>query len=92
MIILEIYREGVHLIPTGGRYDQGRIIMTKHINQIEISDFLTELLDGLRFPGSFSVDAHGFVETKLGEPVFVFGSTNSSILLWNDKQSVLLKR
>ena len=66
--------------------------MTKHINDMEISDFMTNLLDALRFPGSLSVDAHGFAETKLGEPVFVFGSANSSIQLWNEKQSVLFKR
>ena len=77
----------------GGRFGKGRIIMTKHVDTIfDFNEFFVELVDGLRFPGMFSVDAHGFVETEKGEPVFVFGSLNSSILLWNDEQTVFLER
>ena len=76
-----------------GRFGQGRIIMTKHVEStIEFQDFLETLVDELRFPGIFSIDAHGFVETKSGEPVFIFGSVNSSIELWNKRQDVLLER
>lgn len=83
--------EGVKFLP-GGRFGHGRIIMTKHVEADEFNDFMDELVSWLRFPGMFSIDAHGFVQTKLGEPVFIFGSENSSIKLWNDKQSVFLQR
>ena len=89
----EKLREGVKLIPTGGRFGNGRIIMTKNVHEESFKNFLTQLVDWLgRFPGKLSLDAHGFVETSKGEPIFIFGSVNSSILLWNEKQSVLLDR
>ena len=75
----------------GGRFGKGRIIMTKHVDS-SFHEFFNDLVEMLRFPGMFSVDAHGFVETEQGEPVFVFGSVNSSMLLWNDKQTVFIER
>ena len=78
---------------SGGRFANGRIIMTKHIeSDIEFNEFMDSIIDLLRFPGMMSVDAHGFVETKTGEPIFVYGSPNSAIKLWNDKQDVFLER
>ena len=97
LIFLENYtllsnsREGVKLIP-GGRFGMGRIVMTKTIYPDTFNYFFDELIDWLRFPGKLSVDAHGFIEAKNGDAVFVFGSENSSIELWNKKQSVVLKR
>ena len=76
-----------------GRFGLGRIMMTKHIeNSIELDEFLTELINQLRFPGLLSIDGHGFMENKQNEVVFIFGSTNSSIRLWNTEQSVFLER
>ena len=78
---------------TGGRFAKGRIIMTKHIEStIEFNDFMDSIIDLLRFPGMMSVDAHGFVQTKEGEPIFVYGSPNSAIKLWNGDQEVFLER
>ena len=80
------------LVPSGGRFGNGRIIMTKHLYNENFDEFFSDLLHWLRFPGLLRVDAHGFVQNSLEEPVFVFGSSNSSIRLWNEKQSVLLER
>ena len=66
--------------------------MTKHIEPELFNNFLDDLIDWLRFPGKLTVDAHGFVQKKDGECVFVFGSENSSIELWNGDQSVVMKR
>ena len=86
-----IFREGVKLL-NGGKFGNGRIVMTKTLNDnIDIGIFMTELLDAIRFPGELSLDAHGFCQTKKGEPIFIFGSLNSGIKLWNEKQSVLLR-
>ena len=85
------FREGVSVVP-GGKFGHGRIIMTKILYERIFEDFFNDLLEALRFPGSLSVDAHGFVQTSSGEPVFIFGSLNSAIRLWNEKQSVFLKR
>ena len=61
------------MIPTGGRYGNGRIIMTKQVYEDSFESFLTQLVDWLgRFPGKLSLDAHGFVETSNGEPIFIF--------------------
>ena len=90
-ILIIIFREGVKLL-NGGKFGNGRIVMTKTLNDnIDIGIFMTELLDAIRFPGELSLDAHGFCQTKKGEPIFIFGSLNSGIKLWNDKQSVLLR-
>ena len=70
----------------------GKILMTKTLRADEFEKFMERLIKWLRFPGILSIDAHGFVETKLGEPVFIFGSENSAIELWNGKQDVLLQR
>ena len=51
----------------------GKILMTKTLRPEEFEKFMTRLIKWLRFPGILSIDAHGFVETKLGEPVFIFG-------------------
>ena len=81
------------LIPSGGKYGYGRIVMTKNLEAgTNVADFLIDLLGAIRFPGELRLDAHGFVQTKEGEPVFVFGSPNSGIQFWNDKQSILLRR
>ena len=83
----------MRLIPTGGRYGNGRIVMTKNLeSDTSVADFLIDLLGAIRFPGEVRLDAHGFVQSKEGEPVFVFGSPNSGIQFWNEKQSVLLRR
>ena len=67
--------------------------MTKIItDEFEISEFMSDLIDTIRFPGALSCDAHGFCQTKEGEPIFIFGSPNSSILLWNEAQTVVLRR
>ena len=58
----------------------------------DIREFLRELIDKLRFPGLLSIDGHGFMEDKTGEPVFIYGSPNSTIRLWNCEQSVFLER
>ena len=78
-----ILREGVRFVP-GGRFGKGRIIMTKTVDE-NFNDFFEKLIESLRFPGILSVDAHGFVETREGEPIFLFGSINSSIKLWNEE-------
>ena len=81
------------MIPSGGRFGQGRMIMTKNISDTrELNEFFDNLIDRLRTPGKISIDAHGFVQTKEGEPVFLFGSENSAIKLWNGEQSVFLER
>ena len=80
------------MISSGGRFGNGRIVMTKHVYEESFEQFFDDLLQWLRFPGLFSVDAHGFVQTKTGEPVFIFASPNSTIMLWNKRQSVLLDR
>ena len=85
-----ILREGVRFVP-GGRFGKGRIIMTKTVDE-NFNDFFEKLIESLRFPGILSVDAHGFVETREGEPIFLFGSINSSIKLWNEEQTVLIQR
>ena len=67
--------------------------MTKIVHEdMDVADFLTEVLDAVRFPGALSIDAHGFVQSKDDQPVFIFGSPNSSIMLWNDKQHVVLQK
>ena len=66
--------------------------MTKHIEPELFNKFLDDLINWLRFPGKLTVDAHGFVQTGDGDCVFVFGSENSSIQLWNGDQAVFLKR
>lgn len=67
--------------------------MTKHVDStFDFNEFMRSLVDELRFPGMISIDAHGFVEAKDGSPVFVFGSCNSTIKLWNGEQSVFLER
>ena len=85
------FNEGVKFQP-GGRFGKGRIVMTKHVDSTDFNDFFYELITSIKFPGVFSIDAHGFVETSQGEPVFIFGSKNSSIPLWNEEQSVYLQR
>lgn len=76
----------------GGRFGLGRIVMIKHVDAENFNEFLQELIRWLRFPGMLSIDAHGFVQTKEGEPVFIFGSQNSSIELWNGQQLVFMQR
>ena len=76
----------------GGRFGKGRLVMTKHVDAENFNEFLKELIHWLRFPGMLSIDAHGFVQTKEGEPVFIFGSENSSIELWNGQQSIFMQR
>ena len=90
-ILNQKFREGVSLVP-GGKFGHGRIIMTKIVYERIFESFFVDLLEALRFPGILSVDAHGFVQTSTGEPVFIFGSLNSAIRLWNEKQSVFLER
>ena len=58
----------------------------------DIREFLQELINKLRFPGLLSIDGHGFMEDKTGEPVFIYGSPNSTIRLWNGEQNVFLER
>ena len=65
--------------------------MTKTLQDINFEEFTTTLIDELRFPGSLSIDAHGFCQAKDGEAVFIFASPNSSIDLWNEQQHVLLR-
>ena len=85
-----ILQESVKFVP-GGRFNKGRIIMTKTVDD-EFDRFFEQLIDTLRFPGMLSIDAHGFAQTKEGAPVFLFGSVNSSIKLWNGEQSVFIQR
>lgn len=73
-------------------FGNGRIVFTKLItDDLDVSAFLTELILKLRFPGKISFDAHGFLETSKGQPVFTFGSANSAIILPNDKQVFTLR-
>ena len=88
---VSILNEGIKLIP-GGRFGNGRIVMTKTVDAVDFNEFFYDLITAISFPGLLSVDAHGFVQSKDGEPVFIFGSKNSSILLWDDDQSVYLER
>ena len=88
---VSILNEGIRLVP-GGRFGNGRIVMTKTVDAVDFNEFFYDLITAISFPGLLSVDAHGFVESKDGEPVFIFGSKNSSILLWDDDQSVYLER
>ena len=55
-----------------------------------ISEFIIDLIKKLRFPGKIAFDAHGFVQTQKGEPVFIYGSLNSSIDI-SGKQSIMLQ-
>ena len=57
-----------------------------------LQHFLSELIEQLRFSGLLSIDGYGFMEAKNGEPVFIYGSPNSTIRLWNGEQSVFLER
>lgn len=87
-----IYREGIRKIQSLGLFGNGRIVFTKLItDDLDVSDFLTELISKLRFPGKISFDAHGFLETSKGQPIFTFGSPNSAIILPNDKQVFKLR-
>ena len=88
---LSILEEGIKFLP-GGRFGNGRIVMTKTVDAVDFNEFFYDLFTAISFPGLLSIDAHGFVESKDGEPVFLFGSKNSSILLWDDDQEVYLER
>ena len=69
--VLSFSREGVRLVP-GGRFGKGRIIMTKNIDEQEFDSFMEELIGRIRFPGTLSIDGHGFIQTKTGEPIYIF--------------------
>ena len=86
-----IFYEGVKF-QAGGKFGKGRIVMTKHVDSIDINEFFQDLIHAINFPGLFSIDAHGFVQTSEGEPIFLFGSPNSSIVLWNGEQDAFLQR
>ena len=83
-------REKITFLP-GGRFGKGQIVMTKTIDP-DFQNFFSDFFYGLRIPGIFSIDAHGFVQNSDGEPVFIFGSKNSSIELWDGSQAIYLDR
>ena len=86
-----ILYEGVKF-QAGGKFGKGRIVMTKHVDSIDINEFFHNLIHAINFPGLLSIDAHGFVQTPEGEPIFLFGSPNSSIVLWDGEQEEFLQR
>ena len=86
-----ILYEGVKF-QAGGQFGKGRIVMTKHVDSIDINEFFHNLIHAINFPGLLSIDAHGFVQTPEGEPIFLFGSPNSSIYLWDGEQDAFLQR
>ena len=59
---------------------------------MNFKEFMAELIYAIRFPALISVDANGFVQDKEDQPVFIFASPNSAILMPNKEQSLLLQR
>ena len=57
-------REKITFLP-GGRFGKGQIVMTKTIDR-DFQNFFRDFFYGLRIPGIFSIDAHGFVQNSDG--------------------------
>ena len=75
-----------------GKNDDANDGKNEEDGENNLQHFLSELIGQLRWPGMFSIDAYGFMEAKNGEPVFIYGSPNSTIRLWNGEQCVFLER
>ena len=71
-----------------GVYSQnGQIIFTKCTLNLDITQFICEMIKLINFPGYISFDGHGFVKSEEGM-AFQFASCNSTIRLHNEKQAV----
>ena len=64
---------------TGTYHGCGQFRFSKNIDGIDPIAFLIKLVNLLQFTGSLSVDFHGFM-IQGGDPVFQFGSQNSSLV------------
>ena len=86
-----ILREGVRVIPNGGSHGFGRLVITKVIeNETIFSQFLSNLIEKIRFPCSVTIDANGFMENLKGDIIFCFSSPNTGVTLVDNKQTVVL--